>query len=220
MNFGLCKGNIVRAISEGMGKLDVSSADTIVRALLYKEVSAVCVGLSVLREGATKLIEGKQIKDAKLQTHSFRVFVYDENKKQVEAHLYEQSFMPDAKPSLTIKLDKIWNNSNADYDNVIPDVEVHPRLPFPLTRQYPIEREVISMKDMIINATTIHTSRIEMDIAMNDRKEAAEIKKKSAETSQYHLDNVRSEKIRVAAAERGCTVRIPCSTLGKIVNRF
>lgn len=55
---------------------------------------------------------------------------------------------------------------------------------------------------------------------MNYRIEEAEVKKKSAKVAQYHLDNVRSDKIRVAADERGCTVRIPCSTLGKIVVCF
>jgi hypothetical protein len=227
MNFGLCKGNIVRAISEGTNKLNVTSADTIVRALLCKEVSAVCVGVSVLRENATERIEGKQIKDSKFQSHSTRIYKYDDFNKPVEAYLHEQSFLKKwsnsnaqcnhAKPSKTIKLDKIWSNSNAQCDHVISDVEIHTPLPFPLTKQFPVVRERMSMAAMIKRATTIHTSRKEKETALNNRKEEAALinrKEESVKNAQYHLDVVRTEKIRKAAEARGCNVHITRSTLG------
>lgn len=216
MNFGLNKGEIGRAVSEGMGELDVSSADTIVRALNYKEVASVCVAVSVIRENTVKLIEGKQIKEGKFQLHSTRIYTYDENKRPVEACLYEQSYLEDIKPPKTIRLHNIWPNTNDQYDGVIPDIEMHKPLEFPLTRQFPDVRTPKSMDDMIKRATIVHTSRIEKEAALHDRKIECDERKKSLKAAQYQMDVARTEKSRKTAAEHGCHVLIPCPTNGNI----
>jgi hypothetical protein len=77
-------------------------------------------------------------------------------------------------------------------------------------------REKISMINMIKGATIIHTSRIEKETAKHERFQAGEERKKSVRAAQYQLDVAKTEKIRIAAENRGCKVQISCPSAGKI----
>lgn len=217
MSFGLCKGEIGRAVSEGMGELDVASAATIIRALHDKNVKVVAVAYQVLRENTTKLIEGKEIKEARLQSHSFRKFYYDENKRPTFACLYEQSLLEDVKAPMTIQLASIWKNSDNQYKGVIPDTDMFTPLEMPITREYPIRRETKTMNMMITSSTATETSRVDKDAALRERKLMYADKKKSVQTEQFCQDNAKTEDMKKFAAEQGLEFKIPCPTEGEII---
>jgi hypothetical protein len=214
LSFGLCKGEIGRAVSEGMGELDVASAATIIRALHYKNVKVVAVAYQVLRENTTKLIEGKEIKDGRFQAHSFREYYYDENKRPTSACLYEQSLLKDVKAPMTIQLASIWKNSDYQYKGVIPETDMFKPLEMPITREYPIRSEPKTMDMMIKSSTETATSRVDKEAALRERKLMYADKKKSVQTAQFRQDNAKTEEIKQFAAEQGLQFKIPCPTKG------
>ena len=95
MNFGISKTATKRRVAEGQGGLDVCDPVTLARALNYKPLKkTVSYAITFSRQDAKDHIMNKSAKDARLQSHLTRHYIYDEDGMPTAVHIEEQSFLP------------------------------------------------------------------------------------------------------------------------------
>lgn len=88
--FGICKEELKRRVTLGMGKLGISLA----KALNHKSIKkTVNYAVTFLRVNVKEPLMNKSDRDAKLQSHSSRVFIYDEEGLPTNIQIEEQSYL-------------------------------------------------------------------------------------------------------------------------------
>lgn len=98
--FGQCKEGVKSVVTIGQGKLDITDAASLARALNYKPTKkTVNYAVTLLRGKVMEPILNKSAKDGKLQSHSTRTYHYTSDGYPTKVVLEDQSFLPTEGPT-------------------------------------------------------------------------------------------------------------------------
>lgn len=119
--FGICKEELKRRVTLGMGTLDISDAVSLAKALNHRRIKkTVNYAVTFLRVNVKEPLMNKSARDAKLQSHSARTFLYDEEGLPTYVQIEEQSYLTDTSLSKLISITGIWPNTQSPHEDVIP----------------------------------------------------------------------------------------------------
>lgn len=199
MNFGISKTATKRRVAEGQGGLDVCDPVTLARALNYKPLKkTVSYAITFSRQDAKDHIMNKSAKDARLQSHTTRHYIYDEDGMPTAVHIEEQSFLPVGGVQKMVMLEGMWPDTAFPYPEIIPT-------PMLLSPE-------INIPDAIVAASTIVVSRAEKDRGLQSRREENEARATIAREIKEMRNQMWIKKAEDDAILCGLSPYVLCST--------
>ena len=93
--FGICKEKLKRRVAKGQGDLDINDAVTLAKALNYKAIKkTISYAVAFSRSSVKEPTFNRSAREARLQSHSTRNYMYDEDGVPTSVRIEEQSFLP------------------------------------------------------------------------------------------------------------------------------
>jgi hypothetical protein len=204
--FGICKEELQRRVTLGMGFLDISDAVSLAKALNYKYIKkTINYAVTFMRADVKEPAQTRSSRDAKLQSHSARQYEYDTNGMPTKVYIDEQSYLPDSGPQKYVSLQGVWD-VDTPYSQIIPQAIKLESCVDP-SRNAPGPAE-------IINATSVYVSRLEKETALLERKMEAEVKKAANKEVEEERKLYWENKAVRHAQKCGVKMMVLCSTPG------
>lgn len=161
--FGICKEELKRRVTLGMGSLDISDAVSLAKALNYKDIKkTINYAVTFMRADVKEPAQTKTSRDAKLQSHSTRSFEYNTDGMPTKVCIEEQSYLPESGPQKYVVLEGLWAGVDFPYAQIIPQA-IKLESCADSTRSIPGPAE-------LKNATSVYVSRLDKEAAIMERK--------------------------------------------------
>lgn len=205
--FGICKEELKRRVTLGMGSLDISDAVSLAKALNYKEIKkTINYAVTFMRTDVKEPGQTKSSRDAKLQSHSARQFEYDSDNMPTKVYIDEQSYLTDRVAQKSVSIEGIWGSAQSPYTEIIPQA-------IKLDSCTDTSRRVPGSED-ISNATAVYMSRLEKEAAMLERKVQAVAKMTANKDIEDERKLYWENKAQSHAQYCGVKLMVLCSTSG------
>lgn len=207
--FGICKVELKRRVACGRGDLDISDAITLARALNYKPIKkTVNYAVTFSREGVKDPVLNKSAKEARLQSHSTRSYMYDEEGLPTYAHIEEQSYLPVEGAEKLVELRGMWPASVTPFLDIIPASVMLGNTVAP------------QILEPIASATSVYVSKVDKDSGLHERKLLTEAQTLAAKEYSQSRREMWMRKAESDAVRCGLSAYILCSSAGKKFNAF
>ena len=205
--FGICKEELKRRVTKGMGEYDISDARSLAKTLNYKAIKkTVNYAITFSRSGVLDPKLNKSAREGRLQAHSTRTYQYDDNGLPLLVELQEQSYLPIIGEPKNISMVGMWPNIQSPYSEIIPNA-------IKLTSSTDPE---LSSVDAIRQATTIYVKKSDKDNGAKERKIIQEEKKKHAKIDDMNRVQYRMQQAENYAKNCGLTCYTLCPFPGCI----
>jgi hypothetical protein len=203
MNFGIGKTATKRRVAEGQGSLDISDPVSLARTLNHKPLKkTVSYAITFSRQDAKDPILNKSAKDARLQSHSTRHYLYDDDGMPTAVHIEEQSFLPVGGEQKMVTLQGMWPDTAFPYPEIIPDsMLLSPEINIPVA---------------IVAASSIVVSKADKDRGLQSRREENEARAMIGRESKEMRNQMWVKKAEDDAILCGLSPYVLCSTAGCI----
>ena len=205
--FGICKEELKRRVTLGMGSLDISDAVSLAKALNYKEIKkTINYAVTFMRGDIKEPGQTKSSRDAKLQSHSARQYEYDTNSTLVRVYIDEQSYLTDTAAQKYVSLEGIWDDVQSPYSEIIPQA-------IKLNSCCDTTRGIPGSQD-IMNATAVYVSRLEKEATILEKKAQSMARMTANKEIEDERKLYWENKAQTHAQYCGVKLMVLCSTPG------